>query len=675
MMSFFLAAGFVACDDTFEEDYNDDVAAPQSYTEDGTYGTTFTVSESDGGVVDLRTADTNVSLFSVTAIPEYTAEEGASVAYRALLSQTDDLADAKELTLTANGTALTLPSADLDALVKDMFGKEPTGRTVYARVMAAATDVNENTLSLGSAVKTLTLTPNMRTIAASYVLNGTATGDADIAMTHSAASVYEDTSFELMFEVTGANQSFLIKAADGSQTLGAASGSETATEGTLVETGAQAITLGEPMWYKVTVDMETLAYTVEAYDMSPQLYVPGNHQGWSPATAPQMLTPSMDGVYSGYMYLDGDFKLTGQPDWGPVEYNFESVSSVSDNITQGGGTNFTIATGFYSLKYDLASNSLEATEFVWGIIGSGTVHSWDAQENMTYDATEGCWVIEDMPLTDGEIKFRGNDDWGFNFGGDLNDLKHDDPNIKVPYAGTWTIKLYFDADGTVRATMEETSGAEAPSVEIPTELYATGNNWGWGWDAPLEFTPVNGQDGVFWAIYNFAAEDQFKVNWGKDWNGNEFGSADDTVIYNNAEEVAVGGANVKVSAGQKLIVVTLSVNAAGTDLDKSIKLYEPEVFLMGSTAPDSDWSDDMPAENKFTVSDGKFVSPAIAADGNVRMYVKVDGNDWWKTEFNVFDGVITPRGNGGDQDAVSVTAGQTVELDFNAMTGEIKTPV
>ncbi len=460
MMSFFLAAGFVACDDTFEEDYNDDVAAPQSYTEDGTYGTTFTVSESNGGVVDLRTADTDVSLFSVTAIPEYTAAEGASVTYRALLSQTDDLADAKELTLAANGTSLSLPSADLDALVKEMFGKEPTERTVYARVMAAATDVNENTLSLGSAVKTLTLTPNMRTIAASYVINGSVTGDEDLAMTHSSSSVYEDTSFSLMFEALEDAQSFLIISADGTQTLGAASGSETATEGTLVETGAQAITLGDAMWYKVTVNMETLEYTIEAYDMTPEVYVPGNHQAWNPATAPMLKTPAMDGIYTGYLYLDGGFKLLAKPDWGATQYHFGNVSGVSDNIS-GDGENFTIAAGFYQLVYNLPTNTLEATAFEWGLIGA--FNGWGSQTNMTWSTDEGCFVLEGVELPVGELKFRGNDSWDYNYGGDLTNMSVGGANIAISEAGVYTVKLFFDADGTVRATFDKTAELPAPT--------------------------------------------------------------------------------------------------------------------------------------------------------------------------------------------------------------------
>jgi hypothetical protein len=33
-------------------------------------------------------------------------------------------------------------------------------------------------------------------------------------------------------------------------------------------------------------------------------------------------------------------------------------------------------------------------------------------------------------------------------------------------------------------------------------------------------------------------------------------------------------------------------------------------------------------------------------------------SDWWKAEFNVFDGTIEFRGNGGDQATVTVNSGQ-----------------
>jgi hypothetical protein len=46
--------------------------------------------------------------------------------------------------------------------------------------------------------------------------------------------------------------------------------------------------------------------------------------------------------------------------------------------------------------------------------------------------------------------------------------------------------------------------------------------------------------------------------------------------------------------------------------------------------------------------------------------------DWWQMEFNVYDGKIVYRADGGDQAAVAVTAGQKVTLNFNAEAGSIQ---
>jgi hypothetical protein len=49
----------------------------------------------------------------------------------------------------------------------------------------------------------------------------------------------------------------------------------------------------------------------------------------------------------------------------------------------------------------------------------------------------------------------------------------------------------------------------------------------------------------------------------------------------------------------------------------------------------------------------------------------VTAADWWQMEFNIYDGKIVYRAGGDDQEAVAVSAGQTVTLDFNAGTGSI----
>lgn len=79
--------------------------------------------------------------------------------------------------------------------------------------------------------------------------------------------------------------------------------------------------------------------------------------------------------------------------------------------------------------------------------------------------------------------------------------------------------------------------------------------------------------------------------------------------------------------------------------------------------------------NKFTVDNTAktLVSPALPASANIRMYADHSWiPDWWNAEFNVFDGVIQYRNDGGDQEAVPGTAGQVITLHFDDNTGTIE---
>ena len=53
-------------------------------------------------------------------------------------------------------------------------------------------------------------------------------------------------------------------------------------------------------------------------------------------------------------------------------------------------------------------------------------------------------------------------------------------------------------------------------------------------------------------------------------------------------------------------------------------------------------------------------------------YSGAEAGNWWQMEFNIYDGKIVYRAGGGDQEAVAVTAGQTVTLDFNKEAGSIQ---
>lgn len=194
------------------------------------------------------------------------------------------------------------------------------------------------------------------------------------------------------------------------------------------------------------------------------------------------------------------------------------------------------------------------------------------------------------------------------------------------------------------------------------ELFMTGDHYSWGgtW---VPFTPVHSTTDTFWKMIYLHAGEQFKFAPQAGW-GNDFG--DQAAIDDQAGAgITSEGGNLKAThAGWYLIVV---VNGSA----RKVSILKPEVYLMGSTAPVNNWTID--THNAFNVpatENGDFVSPAIAADGEVRMCVSFGGYDWWKTEFIVTrGGKLSYRGKGDDQGRVNVTTGQKVHINFASGTG------
>lgn len=201
----------------------------------------------------------------------------------------------------------------------------------------------------------------------------------------------------------------------------------------------------------------------------------------------------------------------------------------------------------------------------------------------------------------------------------------------------------------------------------PLELYLTGSNYGWGDTSKggiwLPMTPCYGSDEDFWTIIYLHEGEQFKfapqAGWGDDFGGQA--SVNDVAGAN----ITVDGTNlVAGKAGWYLLYIH-------NGSERTFTVLEPNVYLIGDTAGEWNVAD----SHKFTVpttEDGIFESPAFAKDAELRMCVSIEGFDWWKTEFIVFDGVITYRGRGGDQNRVNVSAGQKAYLNFAKGTAEIK---
>ncbi|WP_010136926.1 SusE domain-containing protein [Ochrovirga pacifica] len=193
-------------------------------------------------------------------------------------------------------------------------------------------------------------------------------------------------------------------------------------------------------------DVLTIAITPYTAQL-PALSVPGNHQGWDPGTAPLIASSAFGETdYEGYVWLDGEFKFV-EPDangvyaWGNIDYGDDG--SFSGILTADGESNAQAATGHYFVQVNTTTLVYAIAKYDWGIIGSATAGGWDADQDMMYNASTGVWELT-TDLVAGELKFRANDGWDWNYGDEDADGILDfnaGTNIAIAEAGNYTIVL------------------------------------------------------------------------------------------------------------------------------------------------------------------------------------------------------------------------------------------
>lgn len=226
-------------------------------------------------------------------------------------------------------------------------------------------------------------------------------------------------------------------------------------------------------------------------------------------------------------------------------------------------------------------------------------------------------------------------------------------------------------------------GTAAAALKMPTVLWLTGSMNGNDYNRAAK---VNSWDGQFWSIVYFAADDNFKLS-AKEGSAistaaviEDAGTSDAVV-----EEDGTGGYQVKVAnAGWYIVYVKMAI--ISNEYAPTISFYPPNIYVFGA-ANGGTWGYD--DAWKFTVpADGSspFVSPPLAAAGEVRMCVQmppIAADSWWRAEF-------TLKGNSTifyreDQNIISnwaadlgadysVTAapGMVISLNFMDGTGSAK---
>lgn len=181
-------------------------------------------------------------------------------------------------------------------------------------------------------------------------------------------------------------------------------------------------------------------------DFNEFIYVPGNQQSWTLETAAALRSPSFDGVYTGFSYLDGDFKFSkSRVNWDEGEYGYNDFSTFSSNVVLGESSNFSVEeAGFYQIIADVSTGTLTLTPTVWGILGTATSAQWEGGDalDMTWNAADDSWNIT-TDLQVGELKFVANKSWDINLGGTVDNLSFDGDNLSIDEDGNYTINLYL----------------------------------------------------------------------------------------------------------------------------------------------------------------------------------------------------------------------------------------
>jgi hypothetical protein len=169
----------------------------------------------------------------------------------------------------------------------------------------------------------------------------------------------------------------------------------------------------------------------------------GVNRGFAAGNDVPFLSNGQDGMFRAVATLyDGYFKIREDNAWG-VNYG----DTGADGTLEQNGDNIAITAGHYIIDFDAVNFTITITPAgtVWGVVGSATLNGWGDAEDVKLvpdPCNDGVYIIKDVVLTDGEIKFRQDDAWGVNLGDDGADgtTEANGANIAVS-AGTYDMTL------------------------------------------------------------------------------------------------------------------------------------------------------------------------------------------------------------------------------------------
>lgn len=187
-------------------------------------------------------------------------------------------------------------------------------------------------------------------------------------------------------------------------------------------------------YYKLNADAGTMKYTAVATvwgvigDATPN--------SWTDETA-LTYTPALM-TWRGGMHLNatGAFKFRANHNW-----NNNYGAKAGEDTLRAGGDNIaapSVAADYYIIL-DLSHPNVYTYNINrWGAIGD--FNSWGSSQPMTWDATNKVFTTTITAAAAGAFKFRANDNWNVNYGGDITGMTPGGDNIALA-AGTYKVTL------------------------------------------------------------------------------------------------------------------------------------------------------------------------------------------------------------------------------------------
>lgn len=302
-----------------------------------------------------------------------------------------------------------------------------------------------------------------------YLIGGPGDWSADAAMTmtfnHSSKDVFEDPVFTYTFD-GGKDMWFAfgdkdaidaVAAGDWTKLYGTTGASEDLTgsfDRRYNLDGDHSFHIdGSAKMYRVSINMADMTYEIKELNFNEYIYEAGVNNDWGAVGQP-LYCANQDGIYAGFFYAQdadwsegkGAFKFTGAfNSWNEGNYGTGTINDdgLSGTLIDDGGSGNVLATpGFYKAEVNLADMTYKLTPITGiGLIGPAQAGGWDTDTDLTYNPETRAWegTIE---LAADEFKFRANDGWDINWGGTIDNLTQDGPNLKIETAGKYFIQFF-----------------------------------------------------------------------------------------------------------------------------------------------------------------------------------------------------------------------------------------